>query len=127
MYIQDARAFVEATDKTYDLIIVDVFSHATIPGDFQTIAFAQALRKCLNKNGVAAMNIIASLDGARSMLLHRLYEVMQTTFLHTQIFPANRRLSSWTPQNYIMTGHNVSWEIRAFLRYDPIEPPRIEG
>lgn len=124
LHIGDGRRFLECTELGYDMIVIDVFTHATIPDAFQTCEFAQSVRHSLNKNGVAAMNIIASLQGVRSNVIRRIYEVMQAAFPQVEIFPANRDLSPWISQNYILVAQQGLHDTASYLTYSSVELPK---
>lgn len=127
LYIGDGAQFIAETSKQYDLIVVDVFLHATIPTSFQTIDTVQNFYKCLHKDGVVAINVIASLAGIRSAVLYRLYEVLRTTFPKVRAYPATRALASWTPQNFIVTAQDGVHDIGSYLRRSPVESLVDEG
>lgn len=58
----DARRFVNTTERRFDAVIVDVFSsHTAIPGHLVTLEFWSELRRVLQPDGVMLANLI--LDG----------------------------------------------------------------
>jgi hypothetical protein len=60
--VDDARRVVASTDKTYDAVVVDVFSsHTSIPGHLVTREFWRDTRRVLKTDGVLLANLI--LDG----------------------------------------------------------------
>lgn len=60
--VDDARGFVRRTERTFDVIVVDVFSARTsIPGHLVTREFWQAVRRPLVGDGVMIANLL--LDG----------------------------------------------------------------
>lgn len=124
VHIGDGRRFLMTNQRSYDMIVVDVFSHASIPESFQTLEFVASLRRCLNKKGVAAMNVIASMEGKRSTVLRRIHEAMQATFVYVEIFPANRTISSWIAQNYIVVAGHGDHDAALYLTYNPVELPK---
>jgi spermidine synthase len=122
VFIDDGVHFLRTHNEKYDLIIVDVFSHASIPESFQTLAFVQNLKQCVGKKGRVAMNIIASLDGVRSLVLRRIHEAMQATFPEVRVFAATRHLSPWISQNYIIVaGNNGTDDVAGYLMSDPVQ------
>ena len=117
VYVGDGCQFLERTDQVYDVILSDVFMNAAIPPAFQTLAMAQGLRRCLGSEGVAAMNVIGSLKGWHGRVLRRVHAKLQATFREVRIFPAGRSVTSWLPQNYILTAQNATWNLNQCLRY----------
>jgi len=122
VHIGDGSLFLAKTSNTYDAIIVDVFDNVSIPPAFQTIAFAQNLQKQLNRRGIVAVNVVASLRGRRSKVIRTMHRLLQAEFPIVQIFPATAGLSSWTPQNYVVVGQDGSWDTASFLIRPPVEP-----
>jgi predicted membrane-bound spermidine synthase len=59
-YAQDARAFVNQNQKSFDLIVVDVFSARSnnVPTHLITVEFFRSLKESLNLNGAVALNIV---------------------------------------------------------------------
>lgn len=125
VFIGDGRRFLEKTDRVYDLIIMDVFTHAVIPLSFQNLETALGFRRCLGKNGIVAINIIASLYGPHSVVLRRMHQILQATFRRVHIFPAGQGLSSWISQNYVMTAQDSHWDLSPCLRYPAVGPSLI--
>jgi predicted membrane-bound spermidine synthase len=60
----DARAFVNQSQKRYEMIIVDVYGDTSIPFSFITKEYGQALKKLLAPDGVVVVNIIGGMTGA---------------------------------------------------------------
>ena len=58
--ISDGRLFVNRTDSTYDLVVVDAYSNQVyIPFQLTTLEFFQAVRRRLREGGIVAMNVNA--------------------------------------------------------------------
>lgn len=57
-FFTDARTYVNQTERTYDVIIVDVYGDTSIPFTFMTKEYGAAISKLVNKNGVVIANII---------------------------------------------------------------------
>jgi SAM-dependent methyltransferase len=55
----DGRPFLELTDETYDLIIVDAYHQPYIPFYLATREFFEAVREHLRPGGVVALNVAA--------------------------------------------------------------------
>jgi spermidine synthase len=124
IYIEDGNDFLKSTKQQYDLIIVDVFSNNTIPASFQTKKFTKSLKMKVTKDGIIAMNIIATYNGRLSTSLTHLISVFRSSFDNVQLYPAEI-LSLWISQNFIITAQNKSLDIQPFLRYKPLTPLKI--
>lgn len=55
--LYDGRAFLEAIDKTYDIIMVDAYQDITIPFQMSTVEFFTLVKEHLNDGGVMVMNM----------------------------------------------------------------------
>lgn len=122
----DGRTFLREYDTRYDLVLVDAFTHATIPNDIMTLQAFQAYHDHLDKSGGLAMNIISGYYGPRAETLRRAYAAAFEAFGSADIIPAGYGYSLWLPQNFVLTaqkGRGLSF--RDFLRYGPIEPPEV--
>ena len=53
----DGRAYLNATDKTYDVIMVDAYQDITIPFQMSSIEFFTLVKEHLNENGVMVVNM----------------------------------------------------------------------
>lgn len=53
----DGRAYLNAVDKMYDVILVDAFQDITIPFQMSSAEFFTLVRKHLNKDGVMVVNL----------------------------------------------------------------------
>lgn len=64
----EARAFLRATDKKWDIIVIDVFlGGVTIPEHLVTREFFQQLREHLNEGGVVAANFMMSANFSNAL------------------------------------------------------------
>lgn len=94
VYIEDARVFLEDTDKTYDLIVSDVvrFDPAEgyeIPIHLTTQEFFWLVKEHLRPGGLFAVNIAADLRGA---FLNSEYKTIRTVFDNAYIFNCATRV-----------------------------------
>lgn len=53
----DGRAYLNATDRTYDVILVDAFQDITIPFQMSSVEFFTLVSEHLNEDGVMAVNL----------------------------------------------------------------------
>ena len=56
-YTYDGRAFLSATDKKYDVIMVDAYQDITIPFQMSSREFFEEVRKHLDQDGVMIVNL----------------------------------------------------------------------
>ncbi|MCC8082471.1 MAG: fused MFS/spermidine synthase, partial [Lachnospiraceae bacterium] len=57
VYTYDGRAYLNAVDKTYDVIMVDAYQDITIPFQMSTIEFFTLVQEHLNPGGVMVINM----------------------------------------------------------------------
>lgn len=67
--VDDARAYLNTSDKRYDIILVDVYSDTSVPFALLTREYGAQLSNSLSSNGVVAVNAIASSSGPCQPLL----------------------------------------------------------
>ncbi len=63
----DGRAFLQAVEETYDVILVDAYQDITIPFQMSTTEFFTMVREHLRPGGVMAVNMNMHADGAGSI------------------------------------------------------------
>lgn len=92
IHVRDGRAFLENTQKNFDLIIMDAYggdaAGDSIPYRLATREFFQAGMAKLNPNGVMAYNVMGTLVGWRARLLGTIYRTMSSVFPQVYLFPA---------------------------------------
>lgn len=102
--IADGVQFMQATDRTYDLIMVDGFNEHAHPGDLNTLPFYQACRSRLGDRGLLAVNLIGLSDGVKGGFAH-----IETAFADRAIrFP---RCGSGNTIAFAATGEGVDVEL----------------
>ncbi|MCC8017237.1 MAG: fused MFS/spermidine synthase [Lachnospiraceae bacterium] len=57
IYTYDGRAYLNAIDKTYDVIMVDAYQDITIPFQMSTVEFFTLVKEHLNEGGVMVINM----------------------------------------------------------------------
>jgi hypothetical protein len=58
--VKDGRAFLNGTDRTYDVMWIDAFARDMIPFHLTTVEFFSLVRSHLNPDGVVAVNLASS-------------------------------------------------------------------
>ncbi|MCD8107418.1 MAG: fused MFS/spermidine synthase [Oscillospiraceae bacterium] len=56
-YTQDGRAYINLTDNTYDVIMVDAYQDITIPFQMSSVEFFEEVAEQLNDGGVMVVNM----------------------------------------------------------------------
>jgi hypothetical protein len=121
----DGRDYLNSNAKNYDLILVDAFSGNIIPPALSTIEFANLLDQRLTNHGVCAVNIISAYHGPNDTTLKQHFATHSAVFRHTDIFPADKTLSFWISQNFLLTSSNKLLRPKYNLRFGSLQPPII--
>ena len=81
--VDDGRAALRKTDKTYDVIVVDAYRQPYIPFHLATIEYFQELRAHLTERGVVAINAARTPNDARlvNALAYTVNQVFPTVML----------------------------------------------
>ena len=84
--IEDARYFLNATDRRYDYIVLDVFSGDITPAHLLSVEALRLMRERLNPGGVLAVNLIGSLK-RESYMTASVVKTLSAAFDQVDIFP----------------------------------------
>ncbi len=70
MVIGDGAEYMLATDKKFDLILVDGFNEHAQPGQLNSLPFYQACRSRLSRQGIMAVNLLGLSKGVLGGFAH---------------------------------------------------------
>jgi spermidine synthase len=90
IFAQDGRMFVHNARKTYDLIIIDVYTAGDrIPFHLTTREFLLEAKAKLQPQGIVLINLISSITGSKSDLFWAELKTFQNVFGddHVYVFP----------------------------------------
>jgi len=85
--IDDARHYIESTEKTYDLILFDVFKGEVPPAHVLSVECFEKARSLLNPGGFIIVNFNGFLNGDPGRASRSLYKTLQAGGLEVQILP----------------------------------------
>lgn len=86
VYLGDGRTFAEASDETYDIIVIDAYDDDHIPRPLTTEEFLRCLCGRLSPAGVVAYNIIGTIAGDRSKPLRSLHRTASNVWRNVWLF-----------------------------------------
>ena len=86
VHVKDARAFLQATDRTYDLIWVDAFARHLVPFHLTTVEFFAELRTHLAPNGIVAVNLASLGEGGDLLRANAIVHTMRRSFPKIESF-----------------------------------------
>ena len=100
---EDARAFLNRSNKTYDVIMGDTFnSDYSIPFHLTTVETARKLYERLAADGVVLMNILASIEGDRGRFLRAEHVTFKAVFPQVYLFPVAYPTNGMSWQNVML-------------------------
>lgn len=87
--VGDGRDYINECQIKYDMIIIDAFSKYDIPTSLFAIEAVREYSRCLNKNGIIAMNFISRYHTYKTTLAHRLVATFQAVFSTVDLYPSD--------------------------------------
>ncbi len=86
IYEQDARQFLEGTDETYDVIVLDAYQRDQVPFHLTTREFMELLSERTSDDGIVHANVVAAPDGPAAEFYHAQEATMDAAFADTYSF-----------------------------------------
>ncbi|SDR03653.1 spermidine synthase [Natronobacterium texcoconense] len=80
IHTEDGRQFLQGTDETYDVIVLDAYKKDQVPFHLTTVEFMELLSDRLTEDGVVHANVIAAPSGSAAEFYHAQYETMDEVF-----------------------------------------------
>ena len=119
IFHEDAQSFLNAQGKKYDVILGDAFtSHYSIPFHLSTVEAVQRMHDALADDGVALVNILASIDGKDGRFLRAEYATFKTVFSQAYLLPVADPHDSRMWQNVMLVALKAKSE-PSFRSDDP--------
>ena len=110
---QDARTFVESTNKKYDYIVVDAYGDTEIPPSLMTKEFGDALARITAEDGVVAVNLIAGLTGECRAVFEAVDALYRRHFEHA-IYKRAPQTEGMPRANHLIVYKNTPIEIASY-------------
>jgi spermidine synthase len=85
----DGREFLEETDRSYDVIVLDAYRKDRVPYHLTTVEFMRLTKSRLDADGVLMANVISARSGSGSQFFRAEYRTMQQAFAHVYAFPTS--------------------------------------
>jgi spermidine synthase len=107
IHTMDGREFLERTNHTYDVIVLDAYRADRVPYHLTTLEFMRLVRDRTDEDGVAVANVISARTGPESAFYRAQYRTMARAFEHVYSFPTSESgslqnielVASRSPQN----------------------------
>jgi spermidine synthase len=120
----DGRTFLNEHTTRYDMILLDAFTHTTIPKELKTREAFAAYSKHLNPKGTFIANVISGYYGPGAHVLRQMYAATLDSFDTIDVFLASRGYSLWLPQNFVLTAQKGNdLPLKDYVRHEAVAPP----
>ncbi|MFB6149545.1 MAG: spermidine synthase [Halobacteriales archaeon] len=86
---RDGRRYLQNTNRTYDLIILDAYQRDKVPFQLTTVEFMRLTSQHLDEEGILFANVIAAPSGSGSRFYRAEYKTMQQVFPRVYAFPTS--------------------------------------
>ncbi|MFC4439077.1 MULTISPECIES: spermidine synthase [Natrialbaceae] len=92
-HAEDGRQFLQNTDETYDLIVLDAYKQDQVPFHLTTEEFMQLAADRLSDDGVLLANVVSSPNGPASEFYRAEYKTMEQAFPEVYSFRTSEESS----------------------------------
>jgi len=111
--LQDGRAYLEQTKKTYDIIFMDTYSGEQLPYHMLSLESFKAARKRLKEDGLLMLNVIGYAKGPKAGLRRAVEKTLRETFSHVKVFwSSSKRDPNVAYTNLVFMASDASLEFR---------------
>jgi len=83
------RQFLQETDRTYDLIVLDAYKRDKVPFQLTTVEFMRLVADRLDEDGILLANVISAPGGPASKFYRAEYHTMAQVFPQVYAFPTS--------------------------------------
>jgi len=90
VYNTGGRQFLQQTNRTYDLIVLDAYKKDKVPFQLTTVEFMRLAESRLDADGVLFANLISAPSGPASKFYRAEYKTMARVFPQVYTFPTAR-------------------------------------
>jgi spermidine synthase len=87
IHTMDGRRYLERTNETYDLVVLDAYQRSAVPFHLTTLEFMELVESRLDANGSVVANVISAPSGGGSEFFRAQFKTMQRAFPHVYAFP----------------------------------------
>ncbi|MGQ4555041.1 fused MFS/spermidine synthase [Halobellus sp. GM3] len=87
VHVDGGRQYLEETNHTYDVIVLDAYRKDTVPFQLTTVEFMRLAAERLDDDGVLLANLISAPTGPASEFYRAEYKTMQEVYPRVYSFP----------------------------------------
>jgi spermidine synthase len=89
IHTMDARRFLEQTNETYDVVVLDAYQRSSVPFHLTTVAFMELVNSRLDADGAVVANTISARSGEGSSFFRAEFKTMNEAFPNVYAFPTS--------------------------------------
>ncbi len=105
IHVADGRAFLEKTNRTYNVILIDAYTSdpagSSVPIQVASQEFFEIVQRRLDPEGIVELNVMGRLNNRRPDLLGSFYKTLKSVFPRVYLFPAT------DSANVVMVGTKI--------------------
>lgn len=120
---QDARMYINKTNKKYDAILNDCFNSVVVPPQMITSEFIKRVKTNLKRDGTYIMNFIAPLAGD-TKILDTTLNTIYTQFEYIDVYKINNEQEDENFQNLIIVATDRKVSATSREKYDYKKNPK---
>ena len=107
VHIADGLDFVNWSQDTYDMIIIDAFSSFIVPPHLINEPAVRKYHKILSPGGVVAINFISDYKPGKTSLAHQLIDTFGRCFTHVEMYQSDPEDKAGREQNMVLAASNI--------------------
>jgi spermidine synthase len=100
--IGDGRRGLLELDKTYDIVLMDVFKGQSMPNHMVSREFFGEVKSKMNDGGILVINIASNTNGTNSEFFRNLHATLETQFAEVAAIPQNKSGEKFERQTIII-------------------------
>jgi spermidine synthase len=89
VHTMDGRTFLERTNRTYDLVVLDAYRADRVPYHLTTVEFMDLVHSRLDQDGFVVANVISAREGPESQFYRAQYRTVDRVFPTVYSFPTS--------------------------------------
>ena len=89
VHTMDGRRFLQETNHTYDVIVLDAYRADEVPYHLTTVEFMRLVERRLADDGAVVANLISATDGSASTFYRAEFRTMDRVFGQVYSFPTS--------------------------------------
>jgi spermidine synthase len=85
----DGREYLQRTNHTYDVVVLDAYQADRVPQHLTTVEFMSLVSHRMDSDGVVVANVVSARDGPESAYYRAQYRTMDRVFPQVYSFPTS--------------------------------------